>query len=70
MELLPMKVAPPLEQLDAFTSRPQMHPTPAKLSQQFPALAGGDPQVPVMQSQTVPGAPGVPWKFTQAEDDG
>jgi len=69
-ELLPMNSAPALEQLDAFASSPQMHPTPARSSQQFPALAGGDPQAPVMQSHTVPAAPGVPLKLMQSAADG
>jgi hypothetical protein len=64
----PTKVPPPFEQAFAFALGPQTHPKPK--SQQLPAAAGGDAHVPVVQSHTVPGAPGVPLAFMQSVADG
>ena len=68
--LPPMKVAPTLAHPPSLASGPQTHPRLAKLSQQFPGRAGGGTQVPVTQSQIVPGAPGVPLKVIQSDSEG
>jgi hypothetical protein len=66
----PTKVPPTFVQPPALASGPQTHPPKPKFSQQLPAAAGGDAHVPVMQSHTVPSAPGVPLAFMQSVADG